>query len=357
MILDRRTALSVLAGGAAAPALAAPAIAQDRIEWRMVTSWPKNLPGPGTSAQMLADLISSLSGGRLNVKLYAAGELVPALEVFDAVASGTAQMAHTAPLFWSGKFPAAAFFTAAPFGLTPLEHMTWIMYGGGQQLWDELYAPFGIKPFMAGNTGFQMGGWFRRKITSVEDLRGLKMRIPGLGGLALKRLGALPVTVAPGEIFTALETGVIDATEFLGPYSDMAMGFFRVAPYYYYPGWHEPNGTGEALVSATALASLPQDLQAVVEAACAVANVSGLAESEWQNAGTLETLLAMEGVSVLPFPGEVLDALRQANEEAMLELVEEGGITARIVRSYRAAATHQGRWSDISVRAFLDIRA
>jgi TRAP-type mannitol/chloroaromatic compound transport system substrate-binding protein len=356
MILDRRSALSALAGGAVAPALAAPALAQERIEWRMVTSWPKNLPGPGTSAQMLADLIARLSDGRLTVTLYAAGELVPALEAFDAVASGTAQMAHTAPLFWSGKFPAAAFFTAAPFGLTPLEHMTWIMNGGGQELWDELYAPSGVKPFMAGNTGFQMGGWFRREIASVEDLRGLKMRIPGLGGLALEQLGAVPVTVAPGEIFTALESGVIDATEFLGPYSDMAMGFFRAAPFYYYPGWHEPNGTGEALVSAKALAGLPRDLQAVVEAACAVTNAAGLTESEWQNATALEKLVSQENVQVLPFPAEVIDALRQANDSAMAELAAQGGITVRIVTSYRGAASHLNRWSDVSVRAFLASR-
>lgn len=357
MAMNRRTAIATLTASAAAPALTSPAVAQGVIEWRMVTSWPKNLPGPGISARMLADLIGRMSGGRLTVRLYAAGELVPALEVFDAVAGGTAQIAHTAPLFWAGKFPAAPFFTAAPFGLTPIEHMTWIMHGGGQALWDELYAPSGIKPFMAGNTGFQMGGWFKREINSVDDFRGLKMRIPGLGGLALEKLGAVPVTLAPGEIFAALESGVIDATEFLGPFSDYSMGFHRVARNYYYPGWHEPNGTGEALVSANALAGLPQDLRAVVEHACAATNIFGLTESEWFNAEVLAKIAGEESVSVKPFPAEVMSALRHANEEVMAELAGRDELTRRIVESYRGAARHQSRWSDVSVRSFLSSRA
>jgi len=213
----RRGALSFIAGSAALPTLATPALSQSFTEWRMVTSWPKNLPGPGITAQRLADKITSLSNGRLNVKLYAAGEIVPGLGTFDAVANGVAQMAHTAPLFWSGKFPAAPIFTAAPFGLTPVEHITWINHGGGQDLWDKLYEPAGIKPFMAGNTGYQMGGWYKKPVKTLEDLKGLKIRMPGLGGAVMTKLGALPVGLPPSEIFTSLKTGVIDATEFLGP--------------------------------------------------------------------------------------------------------------------------------------------
>jgi TRAP-type mannitol/chloroaromatic compound transport system substrate-binding protein len=357
MTVTRRNALAAISATLAVPAaLATPAIAQGRQEWRLATSWPKNLPGPGVSAQRLADRITAMSEGRINVRLFAAGELVPALEVFDAVANGTAQLGHTASLFWAGKFPAAAFFTAAPFGLTPLEHMTWVMHGGGQQLWDELYAGSGVKPFMSGNTGFQMGGWFKREINSPGDLQGLKMRIPGLGGRAMERLGAVPVVLAPGEIYQALQSGVIDATEFLGPFSDYAMGFHKAAPFYYYPGWHEPNGTGEALVSLEAWNSLSADLQAIVECACAEVNAHGLTDAEWSNAETLNTMLNEERIDIRRFPAEVMEALRTANDEAMEELAGSDALTGKIIESYRNAARHQSNWSDVSVRAFLDMR-
>lgn len=208
----------------------------------MVTSWPKNLPGPGVSAQRIADRIGLMSGGRLRVRLFAAGELVPALGVFDAVSAGTAQMAHTASFFWQGKIPASVYFTAIPFGLLPHEHITWIEQGGGQALWDELYAPFGLKPVMAGNTGVQMGGWYKRRITGLGDLTGLKIRMPGLGGEVMRRLGATPVSLPPGELFQALQSGVLDATEFLGPWSDRAMGFHKVASHYYSPAFMSRTG-------------------------------------------------------------------------------------------------------------------
>jgi TRAP-type mannitol/chloroaromatic compound transport system substrate-binding protein len=361
MTVSRRGALAALSAGLAAPTLAAPAVArQEKAEvrrWRMVTSWPKNLPGPGVSAQRLADRITAMSGGRIHVTVFAAGELVPPLEVFDAVANGTAQIAHTAALFWAGKFEAASFFTAAPFGLTPLEHMTWIIHGGGQALWDDLYAGSGVKPFMAGNTGFQMGGWFRREIASIADLQGLKMRIPGLGGRVLEKFGAVPVVLAPGEIFPALQSGLIDATEFLGPFSDHAMGFHKVAPFYYYPGWHEPNGTGEALVSSEAWQELAPDLQSIIATACAEVNVHGLTDSEWANAETLNTLMREKGTALRSFPAEVTDAMRAASEEVMDEMAKGDDLTARIVASYRNAARHQKSWSDVSVRAFLQARS
>lgn len=356
MTITRRRALAAIAASATAPALAAPAIAQARTEWRMVTSWPKNLPGPGVTAERLAKRIDEMSGGRLTVKVFAAGEMVPPLQVFDAVAGGTAQMGHTASLFWAGKMPAAPIFTAAPFGLTPLEHVTWIDHGGGQALWDELYAPAGVKPFMAGNTGFQMGGWFRREINSLADISGLKMRIPGLGGQVMTKLGAVPVTIAPGEILNALQTGVLDATEFLGPFSDVAMGFPQAAKLYYSPGWHEPNGTGEALVSLSALSALPSDLQAIVRHACAAENAFALGESEWQNAATLNDLVAKGSVELRTFPQDFLEAARAAAVEVMDELAASDDVTGRIVASWRAAAAHQSRWSEVSVRAFLAAR-
>ncbi len=354
-----KTRRKLLAGIAALPAaitLAAPAKAADTIKWRMVTSWPKNLPGPGITAQRLADRIDAMSGGRLKIKLYAAGELVPPLEVFSAVTQSTAEIAHTAPLFWGGKIPAAPLFTAGPFGLTPLEHITWINHGGGQELWDSLYAPFGIKPFMAGNTGFQMGGWYKKQLKSLDDLKGLKIRMPGLGGEVMRRLGASPVSLAPGEIFPALQSGLIDATEFLGPSSDFAMGFYKVAKNYYSPGFHEPNGTGEALVSIKALESLPEDLRAIVEAACAAENVYSLGESEWTNAARLKTLVDEKGVFIRTYPQDILDAAKSATVEALQALAARDELTAKTVASFLGARKHLADWSSVSVKAFMAAR-
>lgn len=212
----------------------------ETIKWKMVTTWPKNFPGVGTGAEFLAKNINEMAGGRLEVKVYAAGELVPALEVFDAVSRGTAQMGHGASYYWKGKVPAAQFFTTVPFGLTPQEFNAWIYYGGGLALWEEIYEPFGLIPMPAGNPGAQMGGWFNKEINSLEDFKGLKMRMPGIGGEVLKKLGASPINLPGSEIFTALQSGTIDATEWVGPYNDLAFGLYKAAKYYYYPGWHEP---------------------------------------------------------------------------------------------------------------------
>jgi TRAP-type mannitol/chloroaromatic compound transport system substrate-binding protein len=322
----------------------------------MVTSWPKNLPGPGVSAQRIADSIERMSGGRLRLRLFAAGELVPALGVFDAVSAGTAQMAHTASFFWQGKIAAAVYFTAIPFGLLPHEHIAWIEQGGGQALWDELYAPFGIRPVMAGNTGVQMGGWFKRKVNGLDDLRGLKIRMPGLGGEVMRRLGATPVSLPPGELFQALQSGVLDATEFLGPWSDRAMGFHKVASTYYSPGFHEPNGTGEALFNKTALEGLPEDLRAIVLEACRAENGRGLAESDWQNAGSLKLLQETDGVDVLAYPQDVLSALRQTATTVLAEFSEKDALGKRIYDSHQAALARLAPWSDIAMRPFMVAR-
>lgn len=353
---SRRQTLGVLAASVTAPIMATPALAQSSFEWRMVTSWPKNLPGPGVTAQRLADRITSLSGGRLKVKLYAAGEIVPALETFSAVANGTSEMAHTAPLFWAGKFSAAPLFTAGPFGLTPIEHITWVNHGGGQALWDKLYEPAGVKPFMAGNTGYQMGGWYKKPLQGLDDLKGLKIRMPGLGGAVMSRLGAVPVSLAPGEIFINLKSGVIDATEFLGPASDAAMGFHKAATNYYSPGFHEPNGTGEALVSLAALETLPEDLRAIVETCCAVENIYSLGEAEWHNAASLAKLVNEEGVTIREYPAEIIEAAKTATVEVMESLAERDSLTRKIVESYQSAARHLDPWSKISIRAFLSAR-
>jgi len=355
--ISRRAMLGVSAAAGAAT-LATPALAQETatIEWKMVTSWPKNLPGPGVTAQRIADQIGKMSGGRLRVRLYAAGELVPALGVFEAVAGGTAQMAHTASFFWQGKIPASVYFTAIPFGLLPHEHITWIEQGGGQALWDALYAPFGLKPVMAGNTGVQMGGWYKKEVNGLDDLKGLKIRMPGLGGEVMRRLGATPVSLPPGELFQALETGVLDATEFLGPWSDRAMGFQKAAKSYYTPGFHEPNGTGEALFNQVALQGLPEDLRAIVLEACKAENGRALAESDWQNAGSLKLLQEEDGVTVRPYPDDVLTALRETAAVVLAEFAEKDPLSARIQESYSAAIDRLAPWSDVAMRRFMAAR-
>ncbi|PVB61732.1 TRAP transporter substrate-binding protein [Labrenzia sp. 011] len=356
-LIDRRALLGASAAAGTA-ALSAPALAQGdaTIEWKMVTSWPKNLPGPGVTAQRIVDRVGEMSGGRFRIRLYSAGELVPALGVFEAVAAGTAQMAHTASFFWQGKIPASVYFTAIPFGLLPHEHITWIEQGGGQALWDELYAPFGLKPVMAGNTGVQMGGWYKREINSLADLKGLKIRMPGLGGEVMHRLGATPVSLPPGELFQALQTGVLDATEFLGPWSDRAMGFHKAAKSYYTPGFHEPNGTGEAIFNQVALAGLPEDLRAIVLEACRAENGRALAESDWQNAGSLRLLQEEDGVTVRPYPEDVLVALRETASVVLAEFAEKDPLSSRIQDSYSAALDRLAPWSDVAMRRFMAAR-
>lgn len=357
MKISRRQFVSVsVASAATAASLSTPAIATGQVEWRFVTSWPKDLPGPGVTARRLAERIDAMSDGRLKLRLYAASELVPALEVFDAVSNGAAEMAHTAALFWQGKVAAAPFFTAVPFGLAPLEHISWIEHGGGQELWDELYAPFRLKPFMAGNTGFQMGGWYRRPVNALDDFKGLKIRMPGLGGQVLERMGASPVTIAPSEILPSLQSGVIDATEFLGPFSDMAMGFHRAVKHYYWPGFHEPNGTGEAIVSTDAWNALDADLQAVVENACRAENAFALAEAEWQNASALKRLINEFQVNVRPYPEPILEAARLAAKDVMASFEAKDDLSSRIYRSMQAAKDRLGPWSRVSQAAFFNAR-
>ena len=351
--ISRRQALgmagSAFVGGVA---FSAPTLAQEAapiIEWKMVTSWPKNLPGPGVSAQRICDRINLMSEGRMRVRLFAAGELVPAFEVFDAVSGGTAQMGHSAALYWSGKMSASVFFTTVPFGLLPHEHTAWIDRMGGQELWDELYAPFGIKPFMAGNTGPTMAGWFRDKIETLDDLKGRKIRIAGLGGEIMRRLGVTPVNIPVAELYTSLQTHVVDGIEFLGPWSDSALGLQRLARNYYGPGLNKPNGTGEALVNAVALEGLSPDLRAIVEAACRMEADLALSEANAANADALVKLIEEDEVQVKPFPQEVLVALRETSTEVMAEYAEKDEMTRKVYESYREAQERFAQWSELSV--------
>ena len=219
---------------------------EENYNWRLVTAWPKNYPGLGMAPERIAKLVEEMSNGQMKITVYGAGEQVPAFGVFDAVSSGSHQMGHSGGYFWKGKVPAAQFFTGVPFGLTADEINAWTNRGGGLELWREVYEPFNIYPIPAGNTGTQMFGWFNKEINSLDDIKGLKMRIPGIGGEVLKRAGGIPVTLPGGELFTALQTGVIDATEWVGPYNDLTFGFHQAAKYYYYPRWHEPGSGGSA---------------------------------------------------------------------------------------------------------------
>ena len=347
---------SLFAAGTASIALPSAVRAQERYRWRMVTSWPPNLPGPGVSAGRLAERIGELSGGRLTVQVFTAGEIVPAFEVFDAVGRGVAEMAHTASLFWQGTTPAAAFYTAVPFGLTPHEHNAWVMFGGGQDLWDRLYADFNVKPLMAGNTGMSMGGWFKREIAGPEDLRGLRFRMPGLGGTMYGALGAVQVSLPPGDTPMALRLGTIDAAEFAGPSSDLALGLHHGARFYYWPGLHEPNGTGECLINRAAWEALPAELQAVVRTACAAENAVALAESEHRNQQALASLVDDHGVRLRRFPGAVEDLARAAARDILAGFHGLAGIEAAIWRSYEAALDRGRTWPSISVQAFLEAR-
>jgi TRAP-type mannitol/chloroaromatic compound transport system substrate-binding protein len=341
-----------LLGTVAAPGVA---LAQTR-RWRMVTSWPKRLPGPGLSAERIATRIAALSGGRIEITVSAAGEIVPAFEVLDAVGSGVAEMGHTAAFYWQGKAPAAAFFTTVPFGLLPNEHVAWIDAGGGQELWDELYAPFGVKPFMGGNTGISMGGWFRREITSRDDVHGLKIRALGLGGEVYRRLGAIPQTTSPGEILIALQSGLLDAAEFVGPGSDIALGLYRFAPFYYGPGFNKPNGTGECIVALKAWNELDADLKAIVTHACAAEASFALAEMERLNIEALATLTAREHVQLRAFPSDLVAAARKTAADVLAELAERSAAARKVHDSYVAFRGKVAAWSRISMQAVLEGR-
>src|SRR5690242_15414985 len=337
--------------------LATPALAQSgKQRWRMVTSWPKRLPGPGVSAERVAERIGVLSDGRLEISVAAAGEVVPALEVLDAVGSGVAEMGHTAAFYWQGKEPAAAFFTTVPFGLLPNEHVAWIDAGGGQALWDELYAPFGVKPFMAGNTGTCMGGWFRREIKSHDDVRGLKLRSLGLGGEVYRRLGAIPQTTAPGEILVALQSGLIEGAEFVGPGSDIALGLYRYAPFYYYPGFNKPNGTGECIVTLKAWQALDRELQAIVAHACAAEAAYALAEMERLNVEALGALTKQDNVQLRAFPTDFVGAARGQANDVLGELAGKSASAAKVHTSYTAFRDKVVSWSRISTAAVLQSR-
>lgn len=345
---------SLLAGTmVATPAIAA---AVQKYKWKMVTTWPKNFPGLGTGANNLAKLITEMSGGRIEVKVYGAKELVPAFEVFDAVSRGTAEMGHGAAYYWKGKSEAAQFFAAVPYGLTAQEMNGWLYHGGGMVLWMKIYERFNLVPAAAGNTGVQMGGWFNKEINSLQDLKGLKMRIPGLGGEVLKRAGGTPVNLPGGELYTSLQSGAIDATEWVGPYNDLAFGLYKAAKYYYYPGWHEPGSTLEAMINKDAFSKLPKDLQSIVMNACKVVNQDMLAEYTARNNTALHTLVNEHKVDLRRFPDDVLAKLRQLSDEVVAEVAAKNKLTKEVYESFRTFRDQVMEWHKVSEQSYMRAR-
>ncbi|MFT6977260.1 MAG: TRAP-type mannitol/chloroaromatic compound transport system substrate-binding protein [Shewanella psychromarinicola] len=307
------------------------------IEWRLATSWPKNLAGLGMAPERFAQLVNKMSNGRLVINVYGAGELMPALSVFDAVSNGTIEMAHSAAYYWKEKAPAAQFFSSIPFGLTAQQMNAWLHYGGGMELWEEVYQPFGILPLAGGNTGMQMGGWFNKIIATPEDFKGLKMRLPGIGGEVFKKLGGIPVTALAGrELYGALQTGAIDAAEWVGPYNDLPLGLDQVAKYYYYPGWHEPGSTMEFLINKQAFSTLPDDLQAIVKVAARAINQDMLDDYTQGHIAAMDILLNEHHVQVKPFPNAVIRALKQARNEVLNHEAAKDVLFNKVLESYIA---------------------
>lgn len=348
-----------LAAGATtlASTLPRPAIAQDRLEWKMVTAWPKGLPGLGTGAERLAERITKASAGKLNVKVFAAGELVDATGCFDAVSQGQAEMGHDSSSYHIQKLPAAGFFGAMPMGLTAGELNGWVYFGGGQELWDELYAPAGVKAFLAGNTGAQMGGWFRKEIHSVADLKGLKFRITGHGAQALAKLGVEAVPLPNGEIFSNLQSGAIDGAEWVGPYNDLSLGFYKITKLYYWPGFQEPGSATQCMVNKSKFEALSDELKQIVSACCSAENDMMLAEFNGRSPAALASLINEHGVELKEFPRDVLVALGRASGEVLQELLERGDdITRQIASSYLRFRQDAMRYTRFAETAFTRAR-
>ena len=325
-------------------------------KWRLVTSWPKNYPGLGMAPERIADLVEEMSDGQMQITVYGAGEQVPAFGVFDAVSSGSHQMGHSGGYFWKGKVPAAQFFTSVPFGLTADEINAWVNRGGGLELWREIYEPFNIYPIPAGNTGTQMFGWFNKEINSLKDVKGLKMRIPGIGGEVLKEAGGIPVTLPGGELFTALQTGVIDATEWVGPYNDLTFGFHQAAKYYYYPGWHEPGPMLELLINMDAWNSLPKHLQVIIETATKAVNQDTLDEYLARNNQALTELIEVHGVELRKLPDDVIEEFKVISNEILSDLAKDDEVIGKVYDSYIEFKNNVAEYHKISEDSFIEAR-
>ncbi len=357
--MERREFMKVsVVGAAAASSLAAPAVAQNIRQWNMVTAWPKNLPGPGVAAQSLADRITTLSGGRLEIKLHAAGELVPGRGVFDAVSEGTADLYHAVPAYWGSKSSGILLFGSQPFGLRADEQFGWLYHGGGQALYDEIYARFNLKPFLCGNSGPQWQGWFRNEIKSLDDMKGLKLRTTGLASKMCAKIGMAVQAMGPRDMFQGLQTGALDAGEFIGPWTDSAVGFHQVAKNYYWPGVGEPSSAEECAVNADAYAALPADLQQVVSFACESLYNPVWTEYTTKHAQALARLVSEEDVKVRQLPADVIKAMGVAAIEIMEELSEDQDeLVRRITTSFLTYRDSVGSYMSYADNGQMNARA
>jgi len=339
--MDRRSFIAkagLATIGAGAAALSTPAIAQGNLTWRMVTTWPKNFPGLGVGAQRLADRISKASGGRLTIQVYAGGELVPPLQALDAVIDGSAEMSHGAAYYWQNKSAGLSFFTGVPYGMTSRELTAWVRYLGGQEIWDEIYDQFGVVGFLSGDTGTQAGGWFRNEINSLADIKGIRFRTPGLGGQVWEKLGASVTNLAAGEIFQALQSGTLDAAEFVGPYNDLALGFYQVCKNYYFPSFVEPGLATELVVDKKKFLDLPEDLQAIIRDCCQAEYDAVAADFAANDPRALQTLVEKHGVQVKRFPEEIMEAGAKAAKEVLQTFLDSSDpLTKKTAESFVAA--------------------
>ncbi len=323
-----------------------------QFKWEMATTWPANFPIFQEGAERFADDVRLMSRGRLDIHVYAGGELVPALQVFDAVSNGVVEMGHGSPYYWAGKVPEAQFFSSVPFGMTAKGMTAWLYNAGGLELWNEIYKPFNLKVLPMGNTGVQMGGWFNKQINSMEDIKGLRMRIPGLGGKVLKKAGGNPVLMAGSEVYTALERGTIDATEWVGPFHDLRLGLNRAAKFYYYPGWHEPGTVFELMINHTKWALLPTDLQKMVETAAAATSEWIYAQMEFHNQQALKELKTKQTVQILEFPEAVLSDLKRTSKATLAEEAAANPKFKRVYDAYAAFRASYEGWDKISEESY-----
>jgi TRAP-type mannitol/chloroaromatic compound transport system substrate-binding protein len=334
----------LVAAGATAAVDAPNVIAQPKFQWRMATSWTPALDVLQGNAQRFAKMVDEMSGGRLKIQVYAAGELIPAFGVFDACSQGTLEMYNSAAYYYAGKEAATQWFTGVPFGMNPAGQYAWYYYGDGLKLWEEAYKPFNLVPRPSASTGVQMGGWFRKKINSLADYKGLKFRMPGLGGKVIAKAGATVVLTPGGEIYTALERGVIDGSEWVGPHDDMKLGLHQTARYYYYPGWHEPGTTGEFVFNMKAYQGLPVDLQRILDYTCTAMHTLEYHEYDAKNIVALQKLRTefKSKVEIVPFPADVLKEFRKLSAEVTKEESEKSAIAKKTYESYNKfqAALH-----------------
>jgi TRAP-type mannitol/chloroaromatic compound transport system substrate-binding protein len=324
-----------------------------KVKWKLVTSWPKSFPGLGTGPEKLAELVKEMTGGQFEIEVFGAGEIVPALGVFDAVSNGSVQAGHSGAYYWKGKIPASIFFTAIPFGMNAQELNAWLYHGGGIKLWHEAYAPYNLIPFPGGNTGVQMAGWFNKEVNTLSDLKGLRMRIPGLGGEVFKAIGGEPVNIPGGELYTAIQSGLIDATEWIGPYNDKAFGFDKIGKYYYYPGWHEPSANLEFIFNKEAWNDLPQEFRSILQVAAQAVNHEVLNEYTYYNSQTYSSL---KDVDIRPLPDDVIKQLALSSQQAIETLVDKDEFAKKVYASYSDFYEKVKQYHSISEHAYLNAR-